>query len=67
MVGKSFFTDGDDYGLAIGNLTNQMFANFYLHEFDNLMNAGSRVTEGKWTTSMSSAATNEKSFPLLPA
>lgn len=37
--GKSLFTGGDDYGLAIGNLTSQMFANFYLHEFDNLMNA----------------------------
>ena len=36
--GKSLFTSGDDYGLAIGNLTSQMFANFYLHEFDNLMN-----------------------------
>ena len=31
---KSLFTVGDDYGLPIGNLTSQIFANFYLHEFD---------------------------------
>lgn len=31
---KSLFTCGDDYGLPIGNLTSQMFANFYLHELD---------------------------------
>lgn len=35
--GKSLFSNGGDYGLAIGNLTSQMFANFYLHEFDELM------------------------------
>lgn len=34
---KSLFCNGDDYGLAIGNLTSQMFANFYLHEFDRIM------------------------------
>lgn len=34
---KSLFKNGDDYGLAIGNLTSQMFANFYLHEFDREM------------------------------
>lgn len=34
---KSLFKNGDDYGLAIGNLTSQMFANFYLHEFDKYM------------------------------
>ena len=37
--GKSLFKGGDDYGLAIGNLTSQMFANFYLHEFDSLIDA----------------------------
>lgn len=31
---KSLFSVGDDYGLPIGNLTSQIFANFYLHEFD---------------------------------
>ena len=31
---KSLFTVGEDYGLPIGNLTSQIFANFYLHEFD---------------------------------
>lgn len=34
---KSLFTNGDDYGLPIGNLTSQMFANFYLHFFDVMM------------------------------
>lgn len=31
---KSLFTCGDEYGLPIGNLTSQCFANFYLHKFD---------------------------------
>lgn len=34
---KSLFTCGDDYGLPIGNLTSQMFANFYLSFFDRKM------------------------------
>lgn len=34
---KSLFTCGDDYGLPIGNLTSQMFANFYLSSFDHRM------------------------------
>ena len=34
---KSLFKNGEDYGLAIGNLTSQMFANFYLNEFDTYM------------------------------
>lgn len=33
---KSLFTVGKDYGLPIGNLTSQMFANFYLTEFDKI-------------------------------
>lgn len=33
-VNKSLFTTGKEYGLPIGNLTSQMFANFYLHAFD---------------------------------
>lgn len=31
---KSLFTCGDEFGLPIGNLTSQCFANFYLHQFD---------------------------------
>lgn len=34
---KSLFTSGKDYGVPIGNLTSQIFANFYLHGFDNWM------------------------------
>lgn len=34
---KSLFTCGDDYGLPIGNLSSQMFANFYLSPFDHMM------------------------------
>lgn len=34
---KSLFTCGEDYGLPIGNLTSQMFANFYLSDFDKWM------------------------------
>lgn len=36
---KSLFRNGDDYGLAIGNLTSQMFANFYLYRFDRYMSS----------------------------
>lgn len=31
---KSLFTSGEEYGLPIGNLTSQMFANFYLSGID---------------------------------
>lgn len=34
---KSLFTVGDRYGLPIGNLTSQVFANFYLNNFDHLL------------------------------
>lgn len=34
---KSLFTCGKDRGLAIGNLTSQCFANFYMHFFDDFM------------------------------
>lgn len=34
---KSLFTCGQYKGLPIGNLTSQIFANFYLHEFDIAM------------------------------
>lgn len=32
---KSLFTTKTGYGLPIGNLTSQVFANFYLTEFDH--------------------------------
>lgn len=35
--GKSLFTINPELGLPIGNLTSQVFANFYLHEFDREM------------------------------
>lgn len=34
---KSLFTCGDNRGLPIGNLTSQCFANFYMHQFDNIL------------------------------
>lgn len=34
---KSLFTCGDEYGLPIGNLSSQIFANFYLQGFDIIM------------------------------
>jgi hypothetical protein len=37
LANKSLFTVDKDYGLPIGNLTSQMFANFYLNTFDKLM------------------------------
>lgn len=43
---KSLFTNGDDYGLPIGNLTSQMFANFYLTGFDKWMS--SRFVYGRY-------------------
>lgn len=35
---KSLFSIGNDVGLPIGNLTSQLFANFYLSEFDHFVN-----------------------------
>lgn len=34
---KSLFTTSQYYGLAIGNITSQMFANFYMTKFDKWM------------------------------
>lgn len=34
---KSLFTVDDDLGLPIGNLISQLFANFYLNEFDHFV------------------------------
>ena len=34
---KSLFTTKTGYGLPIGNLTSQVFANFYLTEFDQFL------------------------------
>lgn len=34
---KSLFTCGEDEGLPIGNLTSQIFANFFMAEFDIMM------------------------------
>lgn len=36
---KSLFTCNPDNGMAIGNLTSQIFANFYLSEFDHMIEA----------------------------
>lgn len=34
---KSLFTVPKQFGLAIGNLTSQLFANYFLHDFDTFM------------------------------
>ena len=34
---KILFTSKNDCGLPIGNLTSQIFANFYLSEFDHFI------------------------------
>lgn len=34
---KSLFNTDDNYGLPIGNLTSQIFANFYLNDFDRFV------------------------------
>lgn len=34
---KSLFTCGEGLGMAIGNLTSQIYANFYLSEFDHMI------------------------------
>jgi hypothetical protein len=36
-VGKSLFSTAKNCGLPIGNLTSQIFANFYLNEFDHFI------------------------------
>lgn len=45
---KSLFTCGADYGLPIGNLTSQMFANFYLLMFDLMMVAIFGIGYGRY-------------------
>ena len=36
---KSLFKNGEDYGLPIGNLSSQMFANFYMHGLDKMLDS----------------------------
>ena len=42
---KSLFTAKKDCGLPIGNLTSQVFANFYLNEFDHFIKKECGITE----------------------
>jgi len=35
--GKSLFKIDEDYGMAIGNLTSQIFANYYMTDFDHFV------------------------------
>ena len=42
---KSLFTAKKDCGLPIGNLTSQVFANFYLNEFDHFIKKDCGITE----------------------
>ncbi|MCL2804438.1 MAG: reverse transcriptase/maturase family protein [Treponema sp.] len=42
---KSLFTAKKDCGLPIGNLTSQVFANFYLNEFDHFIKKDCSITE----------------------
>lgn len=45
---KSLFGNGDNFGLPIGNLTSQMFANFYLHELDIKLEALTNGNYGRY-------------------
>jgi len=42
---KSLFTAREGCGLPIGNFTSQIFANFYLSEFDHFIKKGCRMTD----------------------
>lgn len=56
---KSLFTSGRDYGLPIGNLTSQIFANFYLHAFDVAMKK-KFVWYGRYVDDFYTIARNKK-------
>lgn len=63
---KSLFTNGPDLGLAIGNLTSQIFANYYLNDFDFWM-AGQCAAYGRYVDDFFAIDTSkERLLQLLP-
>lgn len=64
---KSLFTCGDDYGLPIGNLTSQMFANFYLSDLDKWL-SGTFAYYGRYVDDFYIIDTDkQKLLDALPA
>ena len=46
--GKSLFDTNGDKGLAIGNLTSQIFANYYLYPLDSWLNSIPNIRYGRY-------------------
>ena len=65
---KSLFTNNDDCGLAIGNLTSQIFANFYLTYLDKFVRAKfPRIKYGRYVDDVYLLAeTKEEILEAIP-
>lgn len=46
--GKSLFDNGEDYGMAIGNLTSQIFANYYMSSLDEWLSGVENIEYGRY-------------------
>lgn len=64
---KTLFRNGDGRGLAIGNLTSQIFANYYLHPFDKWMSSIEGVEYGRYVDDFWMVSDDkDKLLSLLP-
>lgn len=64
---KSLFCNGKDYGQAIGNLTSQIFANYYLQELDDYLSNVPNTRYGRYVDDfVVFANTKEELLQLLP-
>jgi RNA-directed DNA polymerase len=64
---KSLFCNGKDYGQAIGNLTSQIFANYYLQELDDYLSNVPNTRCGRYVDDfVVFANTKDELLQLLP-
>ena len=65
--GKSLFQNGDKYGMAIGNLTSQIFANYYMSGLDKWLFKIEGICYGRYVDDfILIAGEKDKLLELLP-
>lgn len=64
--GKSLFKSDGSHGLAIGNLTSQIFANYYLTPLDNWLGNMDGVEYGRYVDDFVLVSERERLLELIP-
>ena len=64
--GKSLFKSDGNHGLAIGNLTSQIFANYYLTPLDNWLGNMDGVEYGRYVDGFVLVSERERLLELIP-